>query len=751
MKKSTGLFLCVLVLQYYSATAQSFAINTTGAAANLSAMLDITSTDKGLLIPRLSTAQRNAIALPGKGLLVYDSSLKSFYFHDGLNWQPIVNDSSNLWRKNGNNIYNSNTGNVGIGTTTAQSLLQVKGGAVLFDSTIGGTPLSGAGTRMMWVPDKAAFRAGIVNGTQWDDANIGYNTFAIGTNNIANSPFNVAMGQNNTAGPGKWAFVMGSNSTASGDNSVAMGEFSSSSGSGSTALSGGHASGRYATGLAPGGLSSGYASLSTGFVTTASGDNSLASGYLLRSKSFAGTVIGTLNDTASTVNPTAISSLNRLFQIGNGTQNPVTGVYTYSNAMTVLQNGNVGIGTTTPAFLLTVKNDINLDNGDANAGTTTNALKFGGNGTGEAIGSNRTTAVNQWGLDFYTGATNRMSIALNGNIGIGTTAPSSKLDVNGQITIDQKNFGGYGGLLIKGNTAVSNYPNIGFSTQNTSANDIISAVIGGNITNNTAGTEAIDLGFYTSTTGQAGLTQRMVIKDNGNIGIGETSPAVPLNFASSLGNKISFWGTGATHYGMGIQGFLMQLYTQDINGNIAFGYGSSSAFTETMRIKGNGNVGIGTSAPSAMLSVNGTANNATGSWAVFSDSRIKTITDDFTDGLSVIKKIQPIKYRYNENAPFKINEEQIGIVAQDLEKIAPYMVSQKPYEGFSDLRAVNNQAYVFLLINAVKEQQEQIEQQAKEKKKLQLQMDLLQKENQAQAKRLDGLEKSLNKIQLQLH
>lgn len=117
----------------------------------------------------------------------------------------------------------------------------------------------------------------------------------------------------------------------------------------------------------------------------------------------------------------------------------------------------------------------------------------------------------------------------------------------------------------------------------------------------------------------------------------------------------------------------------------------------------NGNIGIGTSAPTAKLSVNGSANNTTGSWGVFSDARIKTINSDFTDGLNVISKIRPVKFNYNAKAPFKADGEQIGIVAQELEKIAPYMVSQKENADMKDLREVNNQAYVFLLINAVKE------------------------------------------------
>jgi len=119
-------------------------------------------------------------------------------------------------------------------------------------------------------------------------------------------------------------------------------------------------------------------------------------------------------------------------------------------------------------------------------------------------------------------------------------------------------------------------------------------------------------------------------------------------------------------------------------------------------------VGIGTIAPTAQLSVNGDANNTTGSWGVFSDARVKTVNGEFTDGLSVIERLRPVLFNYNDNAPFKADGEQIGVVAQELEKVAPYMVSQHENGEIKDLREVNNQAYVFLLINAVKEQQAMI-------------------------------------------
>ncbi len=51
-----------------------------------SAMLDVKSTDKGMLIPRVTTAQRNAISAPAEGLFVYDTDEKHFYYYDGTNW-----------------------------------------------------------------------------------------------------------------------------------------------------------------------------------------------------------------------------------------------------------------------------------------------------------------------------------------------------------------------------------------------------------------------------------------------------------------------------------------------------------------------------------------------------------------------------------------------------------------------------------------------------------------------------------------
>lgn len=91
-----------------------------------------------------------------------------------------------------------------------------------YDSTSGNIPVEGAGTRLMWYPEKAAFRAGYVDGTQWDDANIGVASFAVGEGIRASGDNSVALGLRCVASQVS-AFASGEQSTASGAASVAMG------------------------------------------------------------------------------------------------------------------------------------------------------------------------------------------------------------------------------------------------------------------------------------------------------------------------------------------------------------------------------------------------------------------------------------------------------------------------------------------------------------------------------------------------
>jgi hypothetical protein len=93
--------------------------------------------------------------------------------------------------------------------------------------------------------------------------------------------------------------------------------------------------------------------------------------------------------------------------------------------------GGVGVGLTDPEQALSVNLGMNIDQDNANTGTIANTLRFG-SGSGEGIGSKRNAGGNQYGLDFYTASVNRMAIQQDGDIGIGTSSPEQKVDVNGR-------------------------------------------------------------------------------------------------------------------------------------------------------------------------------------------------------------------------------------------------------------------------------------------------------------------------------
>ena len=76
-------FASLATTKFVYAQQPGVAINTNGNTPHSSAMLDIQSTDKGILIPRMTTAQRTAISNVATGLLVFDNTTGSFWFYNG--------------------------------------------------------------------------------------------------------------------------------------------------------------------------------------------------------------------------------------------------------------------------------------------------------------------------------------------------------------------------------------------------------------------------------------------------------------------------------------------------------------------------------------------------------------------------------------------------------------------------------------------------------------------------------------------
>src|SRR5258705_2671934 len=138
-----------------------------------------------------------------------------------------------------------NAQNVGIGTPTpdATALLHIDLGSsttkgLLVNGTFNGAstvPNLGTGSRMMFYPGKAAFRAGYATGAYWDNANVGYCSSAMGASTIASSFTSFATGSTTTAS-GVSSFAMGNTTTASGASSFAMGSSSIASGDNSIAM-----------------------------------------------------------------------------------------------------------------------------------------------------------------------------------------------------------------------------------------------------------------------------------------------------------------------------------------------------------------------------------------------------------------------------------------------------------------------------------------------------------------------------------
>jgi uncharacterized protein (TIGR02145 family) len=96
MKKSTILLTLFVVIFTCSLTAQ-VAINTDGSSANPSAMLDVKSGTSGILIPRMTRAQRLAISGPATGLMIYQNNYsEGFWYYDGDAWQKVANATNTL-------------------------------------------------------------------------------------------------------------------------------------------------------------------------------------------------------------------------------------------------------------------------------------------------------------------------------------------------------------------------------------------------------------------------------------------------------------------------------------------------------------------------------------------------------------------------------------------------------------------------------------------------------------------------------
>jgi len=272
--------------------------------------------------------------------------------------------------------------------------------------------------------------------------------------------------------------------------------------------------------------------------------------------------------------------------------------------------GNVGIGTTSPANLLSVAGNLSLGNGNyigfvpGTAITTSNYSLYGDttntilNARSGAVVRLRQNNTDQFTLDgstdiLYTSGSERMRIDSSGNVGIGTTTPTVPLTVAGDVVLGASGAGvtllDYGRLNIgiASNNALGLV--IGDNATPTNAPDVYLRA-----TSNTARiyTAGAKLSLGTTALGAANL----MIDGSGNVGIGTTTPNNLLSVYSATKSALEFSGSTAGSWTMGY----------DVSNN-RFSIASSTALgtTDRLVINSQGNVGIGTAAPGFKLEVDG--------------------------------------------------------------------------------------------------------------------------------------------------
>lgn len=124
LRETTIMLFCSFAI--FTLSAQNVGINNDGSSPDPSAMLDIKSNAKGLLIPRMTEVERNAIGAPATSLLIFQTDADAgFYYYTGTDWQKLGAGDSH-WDKIGDNIFNTNKDNVGIGTQEPNARLEVK-------------------------------------------------------------------------------------------------------------------------------------------------------------------------------------------------------------------------------------------------------------------------------------------------------------------------------------------------------------------------------------------------------------------------------------------------------------------------------------------------------------------------------------------------------------------------------------------------------------------------------------------------
>ena len=388
---------------------------------------------------------------------------------------------------------------------------------------------------------------------------------------------------------------------------------------------------------------------------------------------------------------------------------------TTTDILTANSSGNVGIGTSSPAYKLDVNGQAYVGGGVLVGGSvsdssytataTAGAAKFGMNATGPYIYTSSATAI-----QFYTNNSEKMRLDASGNLGLGVT-PSAKLEVystNNAFNALQVRYNGSNDAIGFGIANANGFPYIGYNTKSQASSDTPVYE-----RTNAATQLRMDNGtfkFNIAPSGTAGnaisFTQAMTLFSSGNLTIGGTNDSARLRVE------------GTTNLTTGLQlfrsGNSCGAIWQEAS-SLKFGNDGSTGFTERAQIDSSGNFILSKSVSSG-FSIVGSYNETTATaanmvvqasgYVVRSTSALKYKTD-VRDLESVdISKFRPVRYKSTcENDDKTIDH--IGFIADEYAETYPELVAfgaEGQVEGFAYERVTA------VLCKAIQEQQALIQQ-----------------------------------------
>jgi hypothetical protein len=567
---------------------------------NASALFEIQSTTKGFLPPRMTSAQRTAIASPATGLIVYqtDGQLGTYQF-DGTNWgQLAIGGGSSQWATNGATI-NYPTGNVGIGTTTPTEKLDVNGNIKLNSGSIYWTWVNQAIER--YTPDANSsvirFRNSMDAGS--GNPNGGFDFADHGGSSVMKiTNYNVGIG---TTSPNAKLHILFPGSSDPSNQAIQIESTNPSyyssamlkNSSGDIGLFG-FTGASYNWGMhlprqafINSGTPNGIALISydpNGIITFGTGGYATTN-ERVRIDKLGNVGIGTTTpsyklDVAGAINATSIL-VNGVPISGGGASQWITNSSDISYS-----TGKVGIGTA-PSFKLHIRGS--NPNSDLMTLGATNTGNFAlTSADGGAYGlfagvSNTGRAWLQAGRYDTNTAYDLTLQTAGGNVGIGTFAPSAKLDVSGNTKISST-------LDVGGNTKISTTLDVG-GTRN-----VNSSQGGLNIYDYTVG-DYTNIQFAQSGFGGAGAILFNAYKSSAQVA-GDLTAFGNTKHSNDVGAYTA--GSGMIHY-LGNGGRMDFFLSQNSSGKDT----NVNWQTPILSLVRNGYVGIGTAAPDAKLTVKG--------------------------------------------------------------------------------------------------------------------------------------------------